>query len=440
MPKYIDKQKLPQFRFFNICDDDNGWETSKITRNGKTEEISRAWIKADNSDSELRIDYYAEIETDILYELNNDINELNSSDTTDHRLEQLYEKWISAKTPNAIKINSYIGVLIRAMVKDAFYAQKWIEKIVDPAPYIKELPYEPLKKTLTLTMHIDGVIQMMQFSRLLKACHGFPISATEQNVLYPKMLLIKDEFYKTAKDTANFSFDFEFIRQSLGQEIYIINISGESAEKNMTFTISSEEYGVCIRMLDPRNGPSSFLIKRIKDTKINKENNLLLSNCSDDDVCITTQSILCHPRGDYYCNESERPHQCIYCNGTHNCKHKSMNIAAAVLYCFQEFQKKEHFKRVTHATSGNQSKESSAPVFVPDDMIKLYEIKLSKEEKLAIKKYGQSAYPSTEKAPHVRRSTMRFNPKTGEKDIFVRGCVVHKDKYTGFSSAYRINE
>ena len=74
----------------------------------------------------------------------------------------------------------------------------------------------------------------------------------------------------------------------------------------------------------------------------------------------------------------------------------------------------------------------------------MYDIKLSDEELIRANKFtaykARSAYPSTEKSPHTRRGTMRFNPKTGKRDIKVKGSIVHKDRYEGFASAERIKE
>ncbi len=446
MPQYIDREKLPQFQYFNVNNDEHGWQNSEQERNGKTTMVSSAWVRAEKDDPSM--DFYAEIDEDDLLELDDDIDKVTEILLLKSRADiaQYYDKWTGSSPINstASKMRSLLAVLIKAMIKNEFTVEKWVKRFQTVGQDIPQQVADPnMHKTMTLFSYLKNLKWSFQFFSLIEACQGFPKQKGSE-MLYPKMLLIKDEFYKNVRNEENHhQLDFAFLKESLGQEIYIININGQSAEKKMTFTLYEESGAVVISVLDPNNGLSSFIVNQMNEALIPRaKTRAILDGCKEEDLCISTFACDCHPRGDYYCNEfgSEKMRQCVYCSGTHNCKHKMMDIVSSVLYCYQEFQRKELFKNTAQKSSESGQKDSPSPVFIPDGMIKLYEVKLSKEEKAAMKKFGHSLYPSTEKSPHVRKSTMRYNPKTGQKDIYVKGCIIHKDRYNGFASAFRVDE
>lgn len=201
-------------------------------------------------------------------------------------------------------------------------------------------------------------------------------------------------------------------------------------------------------MLDPNNGLTEFYVRSAEASgeQINWFNQQYDEELIGD-TTIASDSMKCHPRGDYWCAQTREEEYCLYCSGKHNCKHKSLNIAAAIIYCFQEYIKKirNSTPKEAERKSGTKHSGGETEKYIPSDMIRTYDIKYSDDELKRFNKFihfkGRRAeYPSTEKAPHVRRGCMRYNPKTGQKDIVVKGSIIHKDKYQGFVSAERLKE
>ena len=157
----------------------------------------------------------------------------------------------------------------------------------------------------------------------------------------------------------------------------------------------------------------------------------------------------CHPKGEYFCNSENM--ECIYCDGSHDCHHDFLPDIAALVYCLslyadRVYSEREDNKSLADAGNGTKSgKMLTAPKLLPANAIRTYDIDLRDSEKEEImKQYGdvfaKKHITPTEKSPHIRRSTMRFNPRTGKRDIKVRSCVIHADRYEGFTSTVRVTE
>ena len=255
------------------------------------------------------------------------------------------------------------------------------------------------------------------------------------------------EFYSKSYRNGEAKLDYRTIKNALQDVCYVITINGESAERKMCFFLSRTGEKTYLQMLDPQNGISEFYLKLFDE----KEQAVIAFNSSHDEKLAGNTMLLasratCHPRGDHDCDGGQNG-QCVYCDGKHNCKHKSLNIAAAVLYCFQEYIEKISEGKEIDAEKVTARKNNgiSHEAYVPAGMIRLYDIRYSDKELERINKFAmfgkeRSEYPSTEKSPHIRRGTMRYNPKTGQKDIKVKGSIIHKDRYEGFASADRIKE
>ncbi len=285
----------------------------------------------------------------------------------------------------------------------------------------------------------------MMASMLLVA-QGQPL-VIDDNVCIPKLLLVKDELYKDFKNRNDLPLDYDFLKETLRNECGVIVVNGESAEKKMAFILSVQSGDVIFDMIDPINGVSQFRITKTGPGtgvgyRFGKEGKFLHGT----ETILYCPKFHCHPRGAYNC-DGDGEETCVYGEGVCTCIRKSLNIAAAITYCYQEYKRKlleTNPSIPSKSNIGTSNKEKMKP-YIPNGMMRLYDIKLSDEELKRANKFEmfskvKSPYASTEKCPHVRRGTMRFNPKTGQKDIFVRGSIIHKDQYKGFASAERINE
>ncbi len=436
MPKYIDKEQLPQFKHYNFCEGlEYGWDFG----NGQD---SEAYCKAKGVTEDfgpvLNTLEYADGELDF-EEAGDDFRTLLDLKDDDAIFDKTFDKWatnIEKKKSNEWRLVQFVIMLLRAIHPDANDIVLWEQRLKDKTSNMSKSKIDFLEFLAML----DGYLS---FALSLRAAQGFPLRYRDGDVIYPKMLLIEDKLYNARKYEKN-HLDYELIRNSLRDACYIITINGESAEKKMIFLLCNAGAVTQIVMLDKRNGMSRFFLSDVEPKVPNARP--LFPNGKKKGAVISADFWNCHPRGEYDCHGMKGEEICLYCNGVHNCIHKSLPIISAVLYCFQEYQRKLMTEQKVTPDRKTNTKKPGEPVepFIPKDMIRLYDIKMSEDEfrradKFALYGKGrESAYPSTEKSPHVRKGTMRYNPKTGQKDIRVRGSIVHKDKYLGFASAERI--
>ena len=434
MPKYIEKDNLPQFKYYNFCEGEHD--------NWGDESNPSVTYHISNGD----IHFGDTLNEDDIWAIKEELHAAaRGTLSNDDSWKSIREKWVNEITElkgKRYSFLSYIYALILAAHKDRHIAAKWKERIDQN---IDELYNGGFNSLIRFLLILD---ECLSFASALRACQGFPIKLTNSFV-YPKMLLIDSKFYNKIKDS-EVVLDYDLISEGINDSCYTVIINGESAEKKMCFCLIKDGDNITLEMLDRNNGLSAFVIKPIAEFG-DRLNEFVRNKGSNGNTLFTPFLLRCHPRGDYECfgdeeHTAENPY-CFYCDGKHNCKHKMLNIVAAVFYCFQEYVRKTK----SYKTSDNnkvgfgQSDEIKSKPFVPSGMIRMYDIKYSAEELARINKYAnfgsdKTPYTSTEKSPHVRRGTMRFNPKTGQKDIVVRGSIIHKDRYEGFSTAERIKE
>ncbi len=418
MAKYIDKENLPQFKHYNFCEGINdNWGTDP--------EPYAAWHTNDDS---VYMTYEGNIKKETIKLARDDYATVAESidDNNEAGWKEIRDKWTKSvrdKKGEPCELINYILQVLLSMHKDRFMADKWRERLKEQT----RMALTEAGSVGDLARYLSMVDEYVTFAMHLRTCQGFPLEMPSGNIFYPKMLLIDADFYKKQRDS-KLELDYDIIRSGLNDACYVITVNGESAERKMCFCLYNDRSEVSeLEMLDPTNGRSLFLIRQAEDRK----------------ASIHAVALKCHPRGDYECvGDAE---ECVYCNGEHTCKRKTLNIAAAVLYCFQEYIRKTQNAKTISSSKSSTTRPGKKEVetFIPSGMVRLYDIKYSDEELERVNKYAKfgksrSEYPSTEKAPHVRRGTMRYNPKTGQKDIAVRGSIIHKDKYEGFASAERI--
>lgn len=437
MARYIDREKLPQFQLYKSY---AGGDENGLSWNMDFSDSTQCYVK-DNT-------------------YTNDANIYKNPDKID--LNSILYMWHRIKTGQElpVPITDFVRTStvdfafklatgLTAMMKDEKYSSVWkdhMEKLAKSKKYGDPDTYSEFLLTL-----YNG-LRMMQYVQLAQGC---PINVPGPTVdssktEYPKLLLVESDLYRKCKDTDNLHIDYGFLKSVLDAETPVIVINGDSSEKKMFFVIERrndapdwDSISVC--RIDPMNGISQFSVMPESDSASG---------------IITGQPYLCHPKGDYDCKRCEEirtqlisqhnidknaPIPCYYGKDNNTCPNRIMKSIAAVIYCYIEYKKKALNKKITDTTQKytyTREKDRTQP-FVPSNMIKMYDIKMTDEEKVRFDKFARynkngSSHASFEMSPHVRRGCYRYNPKTGQKDIKVRGCIVHKDRYEGFVSADRI--
>ncbi len=454
MATYIDKEKLPQFQYYNFCEGEYAhWDMDKESPSAARPLIvdgkpTGTYDYVENPKDPL----FTGVACDDLMSLMEMAEDKSIAGRTNMAKYQeglraeWFKEWENKKGP-CYQYLLFVSILGEAMFKDRATIQKWSERLHQATADIKQTDRVNLIKFLAMADEATS------FAALLRTCQGFPLDSNGRN-LFPKMLLVDADFYKEQRNRDDIHLDYHTIKNALKDTCYVITVNGDTPDKKMCFCMVPHLDHVALSMLDPVNGLSTFFLypetaENKGPQKAMRSLKALYGDEIEEGAVITREICQCHPRGDYNC-WSDGPAgggDCGYCNGKHNCKHKSMNIAAAIFYCFQEYARKlasAKTKPSPGTAAATAPSENKTKRFIPSGMIKLYDIKYSAEELERVNKYasfkGRSQYTSTEKSPHVRRGTMRFNPKTGEKDIVVRGSIIHKDRYEGFSSADRIKK
>ena len=377
--------------------------------------------------------------------------------------------------------------LIRSVIKEDAHKEKWISRIKNLVELFEEAEKHSGSEYVVRSVNYYAELFRMghdtlKFFEQLQVAQGHPYINCAGNTLFPKLLLLDADLYKKCKNASNLRIDYNFLKEQTRHEAPVIVINGDSAEKKMVFTIINEEADslpsdtddgyidgdfVKIFMLDPANGLSGFFVGGLRDSFESDDRYAMIGG--NDAVRLYERSefamigmnnvtlfdsLSCHPRGDYFCdeckmmkgNESQPMPSCVYTGAVNTCKRRMLNIISAVLYCYVEYKKKILNQKADRAEKYEAARDrDKTQPFVPTTMVKVYDVKMTDDEYARVDKYGYfskhwSAHVSTEKCPHIRRGTMRYNPKTGKKDIKVSGSIIHKDKFLGFTTADRLKE
>ena len=225
MPKYIDRDKLPQFQHYNFCaGPENGWDF------GHGEGAHAYYLKnTDFTPIVLNLDYEDDdIDTE---KANRDFKELLTyeKDTPEEKkcIVRLRLEWfgmLHEKDSQAYKISQLITFTLHAMFKDFSLASSWEKRILD---MMRSNPKPGRNEILSTLAYID---EYLAFALRLRCSQGFPLYFADGDISYPKMLLIEDKLYKQHKGNADIRLDYDFLVKTLGQEVYVITVNGESAE------------------------------------------------------------------------------------------------------------------------------------------------------------------------------------------------------------------
>lgn len=428
MSKYIERNVLPQFKYYNFC----GGE--KIYWNVDNES---GFLACDGSTGN-GISYTMDDLT-AWDELLLCVKAIKIGQATDEEANKIRMGWFSPqlRTSAQKSLLQFCNLFINCMYAKEHYLevnQRRFSELLDD-------DFSDMSQRKTL-IKLNEIADIIEIAKLIPKLQGMPSTYDSGESYIPKLLLINAELHKEYKRRNDLKLEYEFLKKCLMNEEVVVVVNGESAERKMSFLISYNHDEIQFYMLDPINGLSIFLI-----TKQDFYDERLSGN--GDDAVIISDKLRCHPRGNRDCFGDDNK-TCYYnCHDSEcTCLTKQLNVVAAIVYAYQEYKRK-----TMNATSGpsaekasgiNNSKNKTKP-FIPDGMMRLYDIKLSQDELIRINKYNmysklKSQYTSSEKCPHTRRGTMRYNPKTGKRDIKVKGSIIHKDKYTGFASTDRVNQ
>ncbi len=438
MAKYIDRELLPQYSLYNsYADKNNGWDLDSVDEG--------IWAGGIRTTPGLDLSAFIDLKVSMADPL--EVSEIPYYDFSK------IKTFLSSKEWDDIK-GMRNALMLWGFKDQNKYSPMWISRFNEAEEKIK---IDDINSHRYYCDFLDLHYNFFTLFRHLSIAQGHPFRRTDGSVLYPKLLLIDAELHKKCKNADFLDIDYDFLVEQTEHEVPVIVINGDSAEKKMIFTITNvkdlaPDNPVEIHILDPANGMSEFCVSNAssyynwKTKEYDPVSEKYTLMCNPD---------YCHPRGAYICPGPEDYNRdfysvsslgvCRYGKSCSNCSKKMMRVIASVLYCYVEYKKKVLSKEQTERHYETARDKDKTQPFVPSTMIKLFDVKMTDDEYARVDKYGYygkrwSSYVSTEKSPHVRRGTWRYNPKTGLKDIKVSGCIVHKDKFSGFTSADRINE
>lgn len=445
MAKYIERSILPQFKYYNsYLGKDFSWNVD-FTLGGITYVDFDDGHWGYNSTAGENSDFCDMNAYEDTYEELCDLNQTEIKKT--EVLALLAQK-------DAAFVDKIRHELVKHGFRDSKYREIWENRLGKSKKEFDSKDVVDITDQYDFFMDRSNIMTLFAFVQLAQGSPTkFDLSG---EVHYPKLLLVEADLYKKCKEADFLDIDFGFLTNALQDETPVIVVNGESAERKMFFVLVREQERDSERclayMVDPSNGVSEFVLARHAD---------------DNSATIGGNILKCHVRGDYWAadcadlraerNMEERNIEdaedesyysdCYYGKDAQTCPRKMMKIIAAITYCYVEYKKKMLNKKIAdekNKYSGARDKDRTQP-FVPSTMIKMYDIKMTEEEKIRFNKYNSfskngSSHMSVEKCPHIRRGTLRYNPKTGQKDIRVRGSIVHADRYSGFSSADRVKE
>ncbi len=465
MAKYIEKDALPQFNLYKPCESEDFYYNIDFI-NGN----NNYYYDGDEGFTAEAMDF--PVDADIFRTLYEKcfIGNLSKSKIKDAGDSQIIagEEIQAAKeldTDNGIFMRDMLNIALKNIFYDERYKETWTKRL-------ESVNKDKNPITGSIFQTISAYYNAASFIKMITVAQGYPYEIGKDRVLFPKLLLIEADLYKKCRDSKEYlDIDFDFLKSQCLNEIPVITINGDSPEKKTIFTITlnspaalfikkmieesaanSDNGYISIKdiieidILTPSNGISRYFV--YKNPYLYTKDGV---DYIDERAVITTMPSLCHPKGDYNANRCNNT-TCVYVPSTTSktpidtcaITKSVFRKVAAVAYCYTEYRKKSLNKKETPENKQTTAyeKDKKQP-YVPYNMLKLYDVKMSDEEKARFNKFAMysgksSAYPSTEKCPHIRRGYMRYNPKTGLKDIAVTGCIIHKDRYQGFASADRL--
>lgn len=128
-----------------------------------------------------------------------------------------------------------------------------------------------------------------------------------------------------------------------------------------------------------------------------------------------------------------------FCNTSYNkCPNDRANIILSLMHALLEYlQLKENRQYYKEPKTINPE---SKPIkkYYANNGIAVYDYHPNEAFEIIDTIEIKAGHRGYEVRPHIRAGTMRYNPKTGKKDIYVKPAIVHKEKYDGYKTADRL--
>lgn len=146
----------------------------------------------------------------------------------------------------------------------------------------------------------------------------------------------------------------------------------------------------------------------------------------------------CIVNGDY-CSHLDMEHENCCSAPYFSCPKRTMETVLTILSLLSQYVLiKDSLTRPAPKRDDPQEHPDPAPSFSFDG-ITVYDYSSDCIPDYHEGRYTGTGMHGTEKRPHIRKATIRYNPRTGKRDIIVSSCVIHRDRFKGFETADRIN-
>lgn len=259
------------------------------------------------------------------------------------------------------------------------------------------------------------LLNIITFTRILQ---GAIFDQGEDKIYYPKLFLITDTYYKSQFNQPVMDFDalFRFMPANNSYETFIQGNIRESKQGFHIRKVSDEK--IVVSIWDRVCGGYTFSL--IKEG----EGSYLL-----------VPFVGCGRKKDLKrCNKwkgSEK--SCV--EKFSDCPERRIQTVHAILLCMQEyFIRKSRSSITKDRKKKNKTNSPETKTFQIEGMISVFDYGTKPINQT--KKIGGTGISGVQKHPHIRSGHERH--LQNGSIVQVRGCVVHKEEYEGYSSAERI--
>ena len=259
------------------------------------------------------------------------------------------------------------------------------------------------------------LLNIITFTRILQ---GAIFDQGEDKIYYPKLFLITDTYYKSQFNQPVMDFDalFRFMPANNSYETFIQGNIRESKQGFHIRKVSDEK--IVVSIWDRVCGGYTFSL--IKEG----EGSYLL-----------VPFVGCGRKKDLKrCNKwkgSEK--SCV--EKFSDCPERRIQTVHAILLCMQEyFIRKSRSSITKDRKKKNKTNSPETKTFQIEGMISVFDYGTKPINQT--KKIGGTGISGVQKRPHIRSGHERH--LQNGSIVQIRGCVVHKEEYEGYSSAERI--
>lgn len=286
------------------------------------------------------------------------------------------------------------------------------EKItkINPRPGNENLIGAEMVTVIGLCIRLLNIIT---FTRILQ---GIIFDQGEDKIYYPKLFLITDTYYKCQLKQPVMDFDalFRFMPANNSYETFIQGNIRESKQGFHIRKVSDEK--IVVSIWDRVCGGYTFSLTK------KREGSYLL-----------VPVVGCGRKKDLKrCNKwkgSEK--SCV--EKFSDCPERRIQTVHAILLCMQEYFIRKSRSSITRDRK-NKTNSPETKTFQIEGMISVFDYGTKPVNQT--KKFGGTGISGVQKRPHIRSGHERH--LQNGSIVQVKGCVVHKEEYEGYSSAERI--